>query len=125
MANSHDLMFRGVLEGNKYDPAPGLSDEEIRKRAKAIREGKEDVNLTNTQVGFDGSEVNERQNWLAAKKPQVYKKMMEYPNKLARGEGIPIIQFQYDYLCNFDCEHCCIDKFYVPRSWEKALKRSR
>ena len=38
MANSHDLMFRGVLEGNKYDPAPGLSDEEIRKRKKR-REG--------------------------------------------------------------------------------------
>ena len=37
MANSHDLMFRGVLEGNKFDQAPVLSDEEITKRAQAIR----------------------------------------------------------------------------------------
>ena len=124
MANSHDAMFRGVLEGNKYDPTPGLTDEEIRRRAEAIREGK-DVDLTNTQVGYDGEEVSARQNWLAQKKPHVYKKMMQYPEKLARGEGIPIIQFQYDYLCNFDCEHCCIDKFYVPKSWEKASGRRK
>ena len=50
---------------------------------------------------------------------------MQYPEKLARGEGIPIIQFQYDYLCNMDCEHCCIDKFYVPRDWEKASGRRK
>ena len=110
MANSHDLMFRGVLEGNKFDQAPVLSDEEITKRAQAIREGKV---LQNTQVGFEGDAVDARQNWLQQHKPRVYEKMMQYPEKLARGEGIPIIQFQYDYLCNFDCEHCCIDKFYV------------
>jgi sulfatase maturation enzyme AslB (radical SAM superfamily) len=117
-----DLMFRGVLEGNKFDQAPVLSDEEITKRAQAIREGKV---LQNTQVGFEGDAVNARQNWLQQHKPRVYEKMMQYPEKLARGEGIPIIQFQYDYLCNFDCEHCCIDKFYVPKTWEKASGRRK
>ena len=64
-------------------------------------------------------DLNARQAWIKKHKPRVYEKMMQYPEKLARGEGIPIIQFQYDYLCNFDCEHCCIDKFYVPRKWEE------
>ena len=40
MANSHNDMFHGVLEGNKYDPAPVMSDEEIREKAEAIRDGK-------------------------------------------------------------------------------------
>ena len=124
MANSHDSMFKSVLEGNKYDPAPGLSDEEIWERAQAIRDGK-DLDLINTQVGFEGDAVEARQNWLQKKKPYVYEKMMQYPEKLARGEGIPIIQFQYDYACNFDCEHCSIDKFYVPRSWEKQSGRRK
>jgi len=122
MSNSHDQMFRGVLEGNKFDPAPVMSEEEIIRQAEAIREGGV---LQNTQVGFEGKEVKERQNWLAKTKPRVYEKMMQFPEKLAAGKGIPIIQFQYDYLCNFDCEHCCIDKFYVPRAWEKASGRRK
>ena len=122
MSNSHMKMFQNPLEGNKYDPAPVLSDEEIIKRATEIREGRV---LQNTKVGYEGEEVSARQNWLKSHKPRVYEKMMKYPEKLARGEGIPIIQFQYDYLCNFDCEHCCIDKFYVPKSWEKASGRRK
>ena len=122
MANSHNDMFHGVLEGNKYDPAPVMSDEEIRQKAEAIRDGKV---LQNTQVGFEGDDVKARQNWLAIKKPRVYEKMMQFPEKLAAGKGIPIIQFQYDYLCNFDCEHCCIDKFYVPKTWEQASGRRK
>tara|TARA_Y100000310_G_scaffold195674_1_gene195672 strand:- start:613 stop:1968 length:1356 start_codon:yes stop_codon:yes gene_type:complete len=124
MANSNDTLFHTPLEGNKYDPAPGLSNEEIQRRAQAIRDGKE-VDLTNTKVDFDGEEVKARQNWLKSHKPAVYEKMMKFPEKLARGESIAILQFQYDYLCNFDCEHCCIDKFYVPKSWEAASGRRK
>jgi len=124
MANSHDVMFQTPLEGNKYDPAPGLSDEEIKRRAQDIIDGKP-LNLTNTTVAFDGDEVKQRQNWLKSHKPIVYEKMMKFPEKIARGESIAILQFQYDYLCNFDCEHCCIDKFYVPKDWEAASGRRK
>jgi MoaA/NifB/PqqE/SkfB family radical SAM enzyme len=124
MANSHNDMFQNILEGNKYDPQPGLSNEEIMRRAQAIKDGK-DIDLRNTQVGYEGEVVEARQNWLQKKKPHVYDKMMKYPEKLARGESIAIIQFQYDYNCNFDCEHCSIDKFYVPKSWEKASGRRK
>jgi MoaA/NifB/PqqE/SkfB family radical SAM enzyme len=43
-------------------------------------------------------------------KPLVYDKIMQYDGKVARGESIAILQFQYDYRCNFTCEHCDITK---------------
>jgi len=96
-------MFQSPLEGNKYDPAP------------------EDMIMQSSTI----KDETDRQNWLKGYKPEVYKKMAKYPEKIANGESIAIIQFQYDYLCNMDCEHCCIDKFYVPRSWEKASGRRK
>ena len=35
---------------------------------------------------------------------------MKYAEKVEKGESIAILQFQYDYTCNFRCEHCCITK---------------
>jgi MoaA/NifB/PqqE/SkfB family radical SAM enzyme len=103
MANSHQKMFQTPLEGNKYDPS--------------IIDGV----MQSTTV----KDEKDRQSWLANYKPAVYEKMKNFPQKIANGESIAIIQFQYDYLCNFDCEHCCIDKFYVPRAWEAASGRRR
>ena len=103
MANSHDTMFQTPLGGNPFDPAP---EEMVMQSTTAKDEG-------------------DRQSWLERYKPAVYKKMQAFPDKIANGESIAIIQFQYDYLCNMDCEHCCIDKFYVPRSWEEASGRHK
>ena len=43
-------------------------------------------------------------------KPRVYEKVMNYAEKIKRGESIAILQFQYDYRCNFRCEHCCTSR---------------
>ena len=43
-------------------------------------------------------------------KPRVWEKIQRFPEKIARNESVAIIQFQYDYTCNFHCEHCCITK---------------
>jgi len=48
----------------------------------------------------------EKRNKLKIEKPYVYEKMVEYKDKVKRGESVAIIQFQYDYRCNFACEHC-------------------
>ena len=48
---------------------------------------------------------------LKEEKPYVYEKIMKYPEKLERGESTAIIQFQYDYTCNFRCQHCSIAGF--------------
>ena len=50
----------------------------------------------------------QRREHLRQTRPRVYEKVMQYEEKLKRGESIAIIQFQYDYRCNFGCEHCCI-----------------
>lgn len=45
---------------------------------------------------------------LKKEKPRVYEKIMRYDEKVKRGESIAILQFQYDYACNFKCRHCDI-----------------
>ena len=47
---------------------------------------------------------------LKREKPYVFEKIMKYDEKVKRGESIAILQFQYDYTCNFNCRHCCISK---------------
>tara|TARA_Y100000310_G_scaffold101532_1_gene99639 strand:+ start:13948 stop:15249 length:1302 start_codon:yes stop_codon:yes gene_type:complete len=106
MANSHMKMFQSPLEGNPLDEAVD----------KSVA-----LDMRNTTV----RDEKDRQHWLKGYKPAVYEKMAKYPEKIANGESIAIIQFQYDYLCNMDCEHCCIDKFYVPRAWEAASGRRK
>jgi len=63
------------------------------------------------------SEESAKREELKSKKPAVYDKVMRYSDKLKRGESIAIIQFQYDYRCNFACEHCDIFHF---RTKQKA-----
>jgi MoaA/NifB/PqqE/SkfB family radical SAM enzyme len=59
-------------------------------------------------------EQNNR-NYLKENKPHVYKKILQSKDKINRGESIPIIQFQYNYLCNFTCEHCSIEPFQTTK----------
>ncbi len=56
-------------------------------------------------------EENSKREQLRRNKPRVYEKVMDFDNKVKRGESIAIIQFQYDYSCNFRCEHCSIKHF--------------
>lgn len=64
----------------------------------------------------------ERQKALKESKPYVWEKFQKYPKMLAEGESIAILQFQYDYTCNFRCQHCDISllreqggrKFTIP-----------
>ncbi len=77
------------------------------------------------KFGQNKCEEDERRNWLKNYKPRVYAKVIKFNEKIARGEGVPIIQFQYSYHCNFKCEHCCTEKMHqVQRTMEgKQNKR--
>jgi len=57
--------------------------------------------------------AKERENRerLRLSKPKVYDKVIRYEERLAKGESCAVIQIQYDYLCNFACEHCSISTF--------------
>ena len=52
-----------------------------------------------------------KRNKLKEEKPCVYEKIMKFDEKIRRGESIAIIQFQYNYTCNFRCQHCSIKGF--------------
>lgn len=56
----------------------------------------------------------EKRNRLKKEKPRVYEKIMKFGEKVKKGESIAILQFQYDYNCNFRCQHCCITKLRRP-----------
>ena len=56
-------------------------------------------------------EEQEKRNLLKREKPYVYEKIMKYDEKVRKGESIAILQFQYDYTCNFKCEHCSVKRF--------------
>lgn len=57
------------------------------------------------------SEEAEKRNKLKKEKPYVYEKILKFQEKLKRGESIAIIQFQYNYACNFRCQHCSVKRF--------------
>lgn len=52
-----------------------------------------------------------KRNLLKEAKPYVYEKIMKFDEKIRRGESIAIIQFQYNYACNFLCDHCSVKRF--------------
>lgn len=56
------------------------------------------------------AEEHNRRDKLRNEKPYVFEKIRKYDEKIKRGESVAIIQFQYDYACNFQCHHCCITK---------------
>jgi len=67
------------------------------------------------------SEESSKRQSMREKKPRVFEKLSQYNEKVARGESIAILQFQYDYLCNFACEHCSADD-YMLNTKEKKEK---
>jgi MoaA/NifB/PqqE/SkfB family radical SAM enzyme len=62
---------------------------------------------------------------LQREKPLVHAKIVRYSEKVARGESIAILQFQYDYTCNFKCTHCSADNFMVKTAKAKKADTRR
>ncbi len=56
-------------------------------------------------------EEDDKRNKLRKEKPYVYGKVMKFEERLKKGESIAIIQFQYNYTCNFRCIHCSVKRF--------------
>lgn len=80
--------------------------------------------MTNaTKFGQSKLEEDQRRSWLKHYKPYVYSKVIKFNEKISRGEGVPIIQFQYDYICNFKCVHCCTAKMQGIQYKLKRAKR--
>ena len=76
-----------------------------------------------TQQGQLKEKEIEKRNSLKRDKPFVYEKIMKYDEKVKRGESIAVLQFQYDFTCNFTCQHCSIKRFQVPKKSKLEDKR--
>jgi MoaA/NifB/PqqE/SkfB family radical SAM enzyme len=62
----------------------------------------------------------QKHNKLALEKPLAYNKILQFTDKLKRGESIAIVHLQYNYACNFRCEHCSIKNLqYKPTNKRK------
>lgn len=59
----------------------------------------------------NSADEQSKRSLLREEKPYVYEKVMNFDGKLKRGESIAIIQFQYNYTCNFTCVHCSVKHF--------------
>jgi MoaA/NifB/PqqE/SkfB family radical SAM enzyme len=59
----------------------------------------------------NSKEEDIKRNILKETKPYVYEKIIKFDEKIRRGESIAIIQFQYNYACNFLCDHCSVKRF--------------
>ena len=69
--------------------------------------------------------VDKKRDKLKENKPLVYEKVIKFDEKIKRGESIGIIQLQYDYICNFNCEHCSIKDFKNNSSFKLNLNNVR
>jgi len=67
-----------------------------------------------TEKKLKSSEIRKR-NKLKLEKPYVYEKILKFEEKLRQGESIAIIQFQFNYSCNFRCIHCSANRFMNKR----------
>jgi len=65
--------------------------------------------MTTQQGQLKSSEI-EKRNLLKKEKPYVYEKIMKFDERVKKGESIAILQFQYDYKCNFRCQHCDVTR---------------
>lgn len=72
----------------------------------------------------------EKRGVLKKEKPYVYEKIMKFDEKVKRGESIAILQFQYDYRCNFRCQHCDVTKmqkknrFFTPNDVKELSRQA-
>ena len=69
-----------------------------------------EANTMSTKPATLNASEQEKRNRLKAEKPYVFGKILKYEDKVRKGESIAILQFQYDYRCNFRCQHCCITR---------------
>lgn len=59
----------------------------------------------------NSKEEAHKRNLLKESKPYVYEKILKFDEKIRCGESIAIVQFQYNYVCNFQCDHCSVKRF--------------
>src|SRR3989344_9097680 len=58
---------------------------------------------------------------LREKKPRVYEKIIKHEEMIRQKKSVAFIQLEYDYKCNFKCQHCAIEVFKKPGKGHRKL----
>ena len=73
------------------------------------------MDIASCGLSFNTVEAQKRESAAREKikteKPEVYKKVLNVEELISKNIPVPSIILNYDYLCNFQCEHCCSDLF--------------
>lgn len=48
-------------------------------------------------------------------KPLIFRKIVKQADMIKRRESVAFVQLEWDYACNFQCEHCCIEDLKKPK----------
>ncbi len=66
-----------------------------------------------------------RRDKLRKSKPIVLDKILKQPDIAAQGKSIAMITLNYEYICNFKCEHCSSDNLMIKTAEDrkKSLER--
>lgn len=60
-----------------------------------------------------------RRNKLKDDKPLVYEKVIKYEERIKDKQAIPMIVLNYEYICNFKCEHCSSDGLMIKNAKDR------
>lgn len=67
----------------------------------------------------------ERRAKLQAEKPRVLEKILAQPELMANGKSAALIVLNYEYICNFKCEHCSSDGLMIKNKRDREAAALR
>lgn len=70
-----------------------------------------------------GTKISQSREVLKNSKPLVYKKLMNYlENEKCGKKNLYLLDFVYDFSCNFHCSHCCAAAFSKMKSDKMTIE---
>ncbi len=69
--------------------------------------------------------LEKKREKLKREKPLVYEKVMKYDEKVKNQESIALIVLNYEYICNFKCEHCSSDGLMIKNAEDRRKANAR
>ena len=66
-----------------------------------------------------------RREKLLLSKPKVFDKILKQDDLIKQGKSVALVVLNYEYICNFKCEHCSSDGLMIKTSEDRVKANSR
>ena len=67
----------------------------------------------------------DRRNLLEKNKPKVLEKILKQDELIKQGKSAALIVLNYEYICNFKCEHCSSDGLMIKTADDRRAANAR